>query len=82
MATQTKKTDQKIIDSGSTKHLMRFPAEGRRLRVTAAGSGVVASVADELGPSNDAALFSVALRSLRVERAQATDQVIIWSGPL
>jgi hypothetical protein len=76
-------TDQKLINAGPMPYLMRFPAQGRTLRVTISGAGVVAAIADDLGASSEAVPFSHALRSLRVERArQTTDQVIMWSGSL
>ncbi|RPH76587.1 MAG: hypothetical protein EHM80_14315 [Nitrospiraceae bacterium] len=83
MAKQTKTTDQKIINSGAMHYLMHFPAAGRLLRMTSEGSGVVASIADDLGrQSNDAVPFMLACRSLRVERTQSKEQAHMWFGAL
>jgi hypothetical protein len=82
MATQTNKTDQKIINSGAMQYLIPFPAGGRLLRVTKEGSGLGASIADDLRRPNDAIPFSLALRSLQVQPAQTRDQVTILAGPL
>ena len=83
MAKQTQTTDQKIINSGAMQYLMRFPAEGRVLRVMRTEAGLAASIADELGKANDAIPFSLALRALQVQPAEARAKVLtIWSGPL
>jgi len=67
MAKHKQTTTQRIINSGPMQFLMPFPEEGRLLRVTISGSGLVAAVADEVGKANDALPFTYALRSLRVD---------------
>lgn len=83
MATQTKKTDQKIINSGAMQYVMPFPAKGREWLVTREGAGLAISRADDLGKPNDATPFSLALRSLQVLPAgPSATFVTILSGPL